>query len=171
MGGEDDPVAIGQSVEPFTLPDIVSGQEVSLGDYLGKQEIVIVSYMGFFCVGCEELLAELQERQGDFSSRGATLLVLGSKPESVDVGRAKAEEHGITYPILHDAGTSVTRNVGLWSDSMQMPLMGYVVIDRSRRIAAADQVLSEVRGAAPANIDEILSALDRVQTDNVAAGG
>ena len=106
---------------------------------------------------------ELQDRQDDFKSRGAALLVLGSKPESLDVAQAKARQHGITYPILRDADTSVTRKVGLWSDRMDMPFMGYVVINKSGRVAATDQVLSEARGAATNNIDEILNALDATQ--------
>jgi len=43
---------------------------------------------------------------------------------------------------------------------MDMPFMGYVVIDKSGRVVASDLVLSEAKGAAPDNIDEILSALD-----------
>jgi len=46
-GGED-PIPVGQQLQPFELPDVVSQRNVSLGDYLGKQEIVIVGYMGFF---------------------------------------------------------------------------------------------------------------------------
>lgn len=41
--------------------------------------------------------------------------------------------------------------------------MGYVVIDKSGRIASGEQVLSEEPGAAAENIDEILGALERVQ--------
>ena len=103
---------------------------------------------------------ELQDRQDDFKSRGAALFVLGSKPETVDMAKEKVTEHLITYPILYDADTSVARKVGLWSDRMDMPFMGYVVIDKSGRVAAADQVLSEAKGAAPKNISEILNALD-----------
>ena len=114
---------------------------------------------------------ELQDRQDDFSSRGAALLVLGSKPEPLDVATAKAKENGITYPILHDAGTSVTRSLGLWSDHMQMPFMGYVVIDRSGTVVAGEQVLSEAGGAAPDSIDEILGVLDDARQAAAAPGG
>lgn len=103
---------------------------------------------------------ELQDRQDDFEARGAALLVLGSKPEPIDVTREKAMEHGITYPLLYDADTSIARRVGLWSDRMEMPFMGYLVVDRSGRIIAGNRVLSEAKGAAPENIDEILTALD-----------
>ncbi len=112
---------------------------------------------------------ELQDRQGDFKARGAALFVLGSQPEPVDVARAKATSHSITYPIMYDANTSVTRKVGLWSDQMEMPFMGYIVIDMSGRIVAGEQALSEAKGAAPANIERILSALEKPRQG--AAGG
>jgi len=50
QGGQDGdkPITPGQSVEAFTLPDIVSGRSVSMADYLGKQPVVVVGYMGFF---------------------------------------------------------------------------------------------------------------------------
>lgn len=37
-----------KAVEPFSLPDARTGKMFSLGDYLGTQDIVIVSYMGRF---------------------------------------------------------------------------------------------------------------------------
>ncbi len=106
---------------------------------------------------------ELQGRQGEFRAKGAALFVLGSRPESMDMAKSKASSDGITYPILYDAQTNATRKVGLWSDRMGMPFMGYVIIDKSGRAAAGDQVLSEATGSASANIDLILADLARVQ--------
>jgi peroxiredoxin len=114
-------------------------------------------------VACEELLVELQERQTDFEERDAELVVLGSLPEPMDVAKREAERRGITYTLLHDARTSVTKNVGLWSDHMEMPWMGYLIIDKSGRVVASELVLSEAKGAAPENVDTILAALDDVR--------
>jgi peroxiredoxin len=111
-------------------------------------------------VGCEELLVELQADQGKFVQRDAKLVVLGSLPESMDVAKKDAEQHGITYTLLRDAETNVTKKLGLWSDHMEMPWMGYLIIDKSGRVAASDLQLSEAKGAGPANVDAILSALD-----------
>jgi hypothetical protein len=47
-GGGEEPIPVGQQVEPFELPDIASGRDFSTDEYLGKQEIVLVGYMGFF---------------------------------------------------------------------------------------------------------------------------
>lgn len=111
-------------------------------------------------MGCEELLVELQERQGEFENRDAQLVVLGSLPEPMDVAKRDAEQRGITYTLLHDAETNVTKELGLWSDHMEMPWMGYLIVDRSGRVVASDLALSESKGAAPANVDAILAALE-----------
>ncbi|MBI4571269.1 MAG: redoxin domain-containing protein [Chloroflexi bacterium] len=161
-GGMNEP-SIGQQVNAFELPDVVSGQTFSLADYLGKRDIVLVSYMGFFCTGCEELLDELQGRQADFEQRDAKLVVLGSRPESLDLAKSEAQRRNLTYPLLYDANTSVTQELGMWSDGMEMPWMGYMIIDRSGKVAGSDLMLSEATGAGPENVDTILAALDRAQ--------
>jgi len=53
-GGDDETgsgeaqIPVGQQVQAFQLPDVVSGRQVSLADYIGNQDVVIVGYMGFF---------------------------------------------------------------------------------------------------------------------------
>lgn len=111
-------------------------------------------------MACEELLVELQDFQEEFEKQDAKLVVLGSLPEPMDTARREADARGITYPLLFDAETSVCRDLGLWSDHMQMPFMGYVIIGKSGRIVAGEQTsLSEAKGAAQSNADEILAAL------------
>jgi len=125
-------------------------------------------------VACEELLVELQADQGKFSQRDAQLVVLGSRPESVEVAKQSANQRGITYTLLRDAETNVTKKLGLWSDHMDMPWMGYLVIDKSGRVAASELQLSEAKGAAPETVAAILGALDRsrqAETAEPSAGG
>lgn len=88
----------------------------------------------------------------------------------MDVATAKARDRGITYPLLYDESTDVTRALGLWSDHMQMPWMGYLIIDRSGRVVASELQLSESKGAAPKNVDEILAALDGAREGGASAG-
>lgn len=103
---------------------------------------------------------ELQGRQKEFEDRGAVLVVLGSLPEAMEFAQKAAQQRGITYPIIYDAKTSISRDLGLWSDHMQMLWMGYLIIDKSGRVAAVELQLSEAKGAAPRNVDTILAALD-----------
>lgn len=90
-------------------------------------------------------------------------MVLGSLPESVDVAKQNASQRGITYTLLRDPDTNITKKLGLWSDMMDMPWMGYLVIDKSGRVAGSDLQLSEAKGAAPATVDTILTALKQAQ--------
>jgi flagellar basal body-associated protein FliL len=46
--GERQEPEVGHQVQPFQLPDVISGITFSLDDYLGKEDVVLVSYMGFF---------------------------------------------------------------------------------------------------------------------------
>ena len=164
-GADAEPVADGELVEAFELPNVVTGQLFDVGPYLGREPVVVVSYMGFFCPGCEELLVELQRRQDEFSGRGAMLVVIGSEPEPIDLATREADRRGIDYPLLYDADQAVTRRLGLWSDSMEMPFMGYVIVDASGRIAASEQVLGEQPGGGATNVDEILGALDKASAE------
>lgn len=90
-------------------------------------------------------------------------MVLGSKPESDKLALDRIANYGITFTLLYDADTAVTKDIGLWSYSMQMPWMGYLIIDKSGLVAASDLQLAEAKGAGPANVDRILSALDAVR--------
>ena len=45
-------------------------------------------------------------------------MVLGSKPESAKLALDQIARYGITYTLLYDADTSVTKDIGLWSYSM-----------------------------------------------------
>lgn len=103
---------------------------------------------------------ELQRRKDEFSQRGARLVVIGSEPEPLELAKREAERRGIDYPLLYDADQTVTRRLGLWSDRMEMPFMGYVIVDASGRVAASEQVLGEQPGSGGTNVDEILGALD-----------
>jgi peroxiredoxin len=162
-------IPLGEQVESFQLEDVASGKVFSLADHLGQGYVVIVSYMGWFCTGCAELLVELQRRQQEFQGRGATLVAIGSQPESLETARRSARAAGITYPLLYDADAKVTRRLGLWSEYMDMPFMGYVIISPAGRIVAGEQVLAEHRGAAPANVDRVLAALDRAREAGAGA--
>ena len=114
-------------------------------------------------MGCKELVYELERRAADFEAADAYLVGIGY--ETGQVGRRTAANNGIeSYPLLQEAPPyPILRSLGLWSDSMGMPLMGYVIIDREGRIVAREEALSEAKGAAPRNIDRILAALREVR--------
>lgn len=64
-------VPVGQTVEAVQLEDSRTGEMFDLGQYLGKWDIVVVAYMGDFCLGCAELVAELERRVPEFEAADA----------------------------------------------------------------------------------------------------
>lgn len=46
--GARDEIPVGEQIEAFTLPDVVTGQPYEVGSAHGERPIVVVSYMGFF---------------------------------------------------------------------------------------------------------------------------
>jgi peroxiredoxin len=165
-------VPVGKQVSAVKLEDSRTGQMFDLGQYLGKKDIVLVAYMGEFCPGCSELVGELQRRSSEFDAADAQLVVLGY--EVGQTGRDTAAKHGVTsYPLLQEGEPNTfTKSIGMWSDMMGMPWMGYVIIDKTGKIVSGEQMgLSEARGAASRNIDKLLAALSapRAQADARAA--
>lgn len=162
-------IPVGKQVQAVQLEDSRTGEMFDLGQLLGKRDILIVAYMGEFCLGCSELVGELQKRAADFGAADASLVVLGY--ETGQTGRTTARKHAVTaYPLLQEGTPNkFTRSIGMWSDHMNMPWMGYVVIDKSGKIVAGEQTsLSEAKGAAPKSVDYLLSALQKARGNAVA---
>lgn len=153
-------VPVGKQVQSVKLEDSRTGEMFDLGQYLGKKDVVIVAYMGEFCLGCSELVGELERRAPEFDAADAYVAGLGY--ETGQTGRSTATKHGIkSYPLLQEGSPNTfTRSIGMWSDHMDMPWMGYVIVDTSGKIVAGEQTaLSEARGAAAKNVDKLLAAL------------
>lgn len=164
-------VPIGRQVEAVQLEDSRTGEMFDLGQYLGKRDIVVVAYMGDFCLGCAELVAEVERRVPDFEAADAYVVALGY--EVGNVGQETVQKRGIkSYPLLQEYPPyTFTKSIGMWSDMMDMPFMGYVVIGKDGKILSGEQTaLSEARGAAPSNVDQLLAALGEARQVSAPPG-
>ena len=158
-------VPVGQTVQAVQLEDSRTGETFDLGQYLGKRDVVVFAYMGDFCLGCAELVAELELRVADFDAADAYVVALGY--EVGNTGMETVQKRGIkSYPLLQEyAPYAFTKSIGMWSDMMDMPFMGYIIIDKSGKIVAGEQTsLSEAKGAAPGNVDYVLAALEAARS-------
>ncbi len=161
---------VGAPVQAVQLEDSRTGEMFDLSQYLGKKDIVVVAYMGDFCLGCAELVAELERRVPDFDAADAYVVGLGSEVGSV--GRETVQKRGIeSYPLLQEGPPhTFTKRIGMWSEHMPMPFMGYVIIGKDGTILAGEQTsLSEAKGAAPANVNQLLAALREARSASAAA--
>ncbi len=108
---------VGDVVDPFTLQD-VSGENVSLNDYLEGQQGVIVMFTCNTCpyaVAYEERIKDLAEA---YSEAGWPLLAIQpnsptrSPGDSFDAMQARAEDNGYGFPYLFDETQDVARAFG-----------------------------------------------------------
>jgi peroxiredoxin len=80
--------------------------------------------------------------------------VLAVSGDTIAAAARMKQELGLSFPILSDPRMAAVRAFGMFGDSMGMPEMGYVVIDRQGRIRTrqVDRQFAE-------NIDSIVRAL------------
>ena len=101
---------------------------------------------------CREQLGKLPNKVEALTAEGAA--VLGISGDSTDAAARLIKELGLPFPILSDPRMAVVRAFAMYGDSMGMPEMGYVVIDKQGRIRSrqVDRRFGE-------NVDSIVRAL------------
>ena len=90
---------LGTPAPDFTLKD-QHGQDVSLSDFRGEKNVVIVFYPFAFSRVCTGELCELRDNIADFSDEQTALLAVSC--DHMFSQRAFAEHDGITFPLLSD---------------------------------------------------------------------
>lgn len=109
--GEVVPLAIGSTIEDFTLPD-ADNKEHSLKSLAGKNGTVLI----FIAVQCpvsnayNERMAKLAE---DYNAKGIAIIGINSNvAEDCAAVKAHAAEHKLSFPILKDAGNKIADRLG-----------------------------------------------------------
>jgi len=169
----------GHRAPNFTLPD-AAGQPVQLADLLKAGPVVLVFYRGNWCPYCNLQLRAYDQALAQFQAHGATLVAVS--PQTPDLTRLTAEEKGLHFPVLSDAGNAVARQYGLayqiggavyntlhgvgidlaafnGDNSGELPLTGTFVIAQDGRIAWATTEASFKRRPDPALILAALAQL------------
>ena len=104
----------GDSAPDFTLPDVVKGGTVNLGNALQSGPVVLSFYRGGWCPFCNLEFRALSQAQPQFNQLGARLI--GISPETPDASLATVQEKGIDFDVLSDVGNLVARKYGLLMD-------------------------------------------------------
>lgn len=96
----------GDTAPDFALPD-ATGKIVRLSDLLADGPVVVSFYRGGWCPYCNLELRALQKALPEITALGATLLAIS--PEKPDETLSTAEKNDLTYPVLSDQGSAVSR--------------------------------------------------------------
>jgi peroxiredoxin len=139
----------------FTLRN-VDGRPVTLSALLAERPVVLTFYRGAWCPYCNLQLRAYQAILPQIRELGATLVAVS--PQTPDNSLTTAEQKGLTFPVLSDAGNQVARRYGLvfslsetlravsadlpaynGEDSWELPMPGTFVIapDGTVRLAFA----------------------------------
>lgn len=126
---------IGQPAPEFTLKD-QDGNDVSLSDFRGKQNVVLVFYPFTFTGVCQGELCEIRDDPSTFETNDAAVLAI-----SCDTRHAQkqwADQQGFTFPVLSDFWPhgEVARAYGVFNEALGCANRGSFVIDKDGKIVA-----------------------------------
>lgn len=92
---------VGTPAIDFSLKD-QHGQDVSLSDFRGDKDVVLVFYPFAFSGVCTGELCEIRDKFVDFSGPSTALLAISCDP--MFSLRAFAERESLPFPLLSDFG-------------------------------------------------------------------
>ena len=131
----------GDMAPDFTLPSTI-GDKVTLSDYRGKKNVLLLFYPLDFSPTCSretraagEILPEQQSRDVE---------VLGISVDSLWSHKAFAPQNGITYPLLADFHPKgdVSRKYGVYLDDKGFSARTAFIVGKDGRIR--DVVTSDI---------------------------
>ena len=125
-------VEVGQAAPEFTLTNQY-GQQVSLSDYRGEKNVVLMFYPAAFTGICTNELCTLRDRTPEFDSEDT--VILGVSCDRVPSLKMFAEQEGIEYPLLSDFWPhgEVSRAYGVFLESHGISTRGTFLIDTGGR--------------------------------------
>ena len=158
-------LALGSPVPDFKLPDVVSGDTVTLGSFADKDALLVM----FICRHCPFVIhvqEELARLGGDYQTKNVGILAISSNdaethPEDAPSNlKAMAEELGFNFPYCYDETQEVARAF----QAACTP--DFYLFDRRRDLVYRGQL----DGSRPGNNEPVTGRDLRSATDAVLAG-
>lgn len=119
---------VGGSAPPFRLQS-QHGEDVTLAQFRGKQNVVLLFFPFAFSRVCSGELAELRDRRGEFGDDAELLAISCDHTFSL---RAFADHQHLEFPLLSDFWPhgEVSRAYGVFNDRAGCPDRSTFVVDR-----------------------------------------
>lgn len=105
-----DPIPVGKKAPNFSVKT-AEGKTISLAQYKGKKNLVMVFYQGSFCPVCGAQLTNIQQHLGDFKKQDAEVIAV-SADDAVHA-MSTVGEHGLTFPVVPDQSKSLIKQFGV----------------------------------------------------------
>jgi peroxiredoxin len=122
-------IDVGDRAPDFTLRD-QKNQEVTLSDFRGRRNVVLLFYPLAFSGICQGELCAIRDDLSGFQNDDVQVLAVSV--DSAHVHRAWAEQQGYDFPLLADFWPhgGVARSYGVLNEDKGMALRASFVIDK-----------------------------------------
>jgi peroxiredoxin Q/BCP len=110
-----------------------TGQKFSLGELIGKTNVVLYFYPKDETLGCTKEACGFRDEWEKLSSLDAT--VVGVSSDSPESHRRFKEHHKLQFTLVSDEKQQIRKKYGVASSFLPIPPRVTFVIDRSGRIA------------------------------------
>ncbi|MGW6725871.1 peroxiredoxin [Nocardia sp. NPDC055029] len=131
------PLEVGTLAPDFTLKD-QNNQPVSLSDYRGKKNVLLVFYPLAFTGICQGELCKVRDELPKFQNDDAEILAISVGPPPTH--KIWAAEQGYLFPLLSDFWPhgAVTQAYDVFNEKSGYPNRGTFVVDKSGHITFAE---------------------------------
>ena len=123
------PLAVGDSAPDFTLKD-QNGQDVTLSEFRGQKNVVVVFYPFAFSGICTGELCEIRDNLGAFVADDVQVLAVSC--DHMFSQRAWADKEGYFFPLLSDYWPhgAVAESFGVLNEKAGAAVRGTFLVDR-----------------------------------------
>lgn len=143
-------VQIGTAAPEFSLPDH-NGSIVSLADFKGKRNLLLIFVRGDWCPACHMMLRTYEKNNKKFQEKNIFCMAIG--PDPVGVNREMVLKLGLDFKVLADDKQKTAMNYGVQLDKYDndfadkydegIPLPASFLVDKNgivRYVSRADKV-------------------------------
>lgn len=122
-------IDVGAVAPDFSLKD-QHGQTVSLSDYRGRQNVLLVFYPWSFSGICTSEMCEIRDALPALTGDDAAVVAVSC--DAMFTQRVFADHEGLDYPVLSDFWPhgAVASAYGVFDERLGAPIRGSFVIDK-----------------------------------------
>ncbi len=106
-------VSIGKEAPDFSLPD-QDGNMVSILDFIGKRNLLLIFVRGDWCPGCHMMLRTYERERKKFQEKNILVMAIG--PDPVGVNREMVLKLDLDFKVLSDEGQRIAMKYGVQLD-------------------------------------------------------
>lgn len=103
-------VVVGEEAPNFELLD-EENKPVSLQDYKGKNNLLLIFVRGDWCPGCHMMLRTYEKNREKFQNKNIVVMAIG--PDPVGVNKAMVQKLNLDYKVLADEGQKTAMRYGV----------------------------------------------------------